>query len=75
MNAREIYDATIRQLPALDRLRLASLILDDLAATAGAGIDLRDSWSQEDISELAAFSLKDAAGSTLADDLADDGNA
>jgi hypothetical protein len=68
VNAREFYDTAIRQLPALDRLRLASLILDDLAASAGAGIDLRDSWNQEDISDLAAFSLKHAGGSILADD-------
>jgi hypothetical protein len=68
VNAREIYDATIRQLPALDRLQLASLILGDLAATAGADLDLRDRWSKEDISDLAAFSLKHAAGSILSDD-------
>lgn len=58
MTAREIYDTVIRKLSAVDRLRLASLILDDLAAASGAGLDIRDEWNDEDVADLAAYSLK-----------------
>ncbi|HTW94673.1 MAG TPA: hypothetical protein VMD30_07775 [Tepidisphaeraceae bacterium] len=63
MSAREIYDATIRQLPPIERLRLASLILDELAASNGAGLDMGDDWSDEDIADLIAFSARRAAAS------------
>ena len=56
--AREVYEAAVRQLPARDRLQLASIILDDLAASAGAELDIKDHWSEQDMAELAAFSLK-----------------
>jgi len=61
MSARELYDKAIRQLPAVDRLRLAAMILDELAATSGAGLDVRDDWSEDDIADLTAYSLKHAA--------------
>ena len=62
MSARELYDKSIKPLPAVDRLRLAAMILDDLAATSGAGLDVRDDWSDEDIADLTSYSLKHAAG-------------
>ena len=68
MSARELYDKTIRQLPAVDRLRLAALILDELAAASGAGLDIRDDWSEEDIVDLAAHSLKHSARSIAGED-------
>ena len=48
MSAREIYENGIRQLPAMDRLRLASIILDDLAKTNGGDLDISDEWSDEE---------------------------
>ena len=63
MSAREIYDRTIRQLPPVERLQLASLILDDLAASSGAGLDFRDDWSEEDVADLTAFSLRHGVSS------------
>jgi hypothetical protein len=64
MSAREIYEASIRTLPAVERLRLASLILDDLAAATRDGVDLSDEWSDDDVADLAAFSVKHADSST-----------
>jgi hypothetical protein len=64
MSARDIYENGIRQLPAMDRLRLASLILDDLAASDGDGLDIRDDWSDEDIVDLTKFSLNSSAALT-----------
>jgi hypothetical protein len=61
MSARELYDKAIKPLPAVDRLRLAKMILDDLAVSSGAGLDVRDDWSDEDIADLASYSLKQAA--------------
>jgi hypothetical protein len=68
MSAREIYDTTIRQLSPIERLRLASFILDDLAATGGSGLDLRDDWSDEDMADLSKFSLQHAAGTIASED-------
>ena len=58
MSARELYDTTIRKMPAVERLRLASLILDDLAARQGEGLNISDEWSDQDIADLSAFSLR-----------------
>jgi hypothetical protein len=68
MSARELYEKNIRQLPALERLRLATLILDELTAANGAGLDVCDEWTDEDISELAAYSLKHGASAAPAED-------
>jgi hypothetical protein len=68
MSARDIYETSIRPLPPMERLRLASLILDELAATNGAGLDIRDDWSDEDIADLTALSLKHAAVSGVDED-------
>ena len=46
MSALEIYEKNIRQLPAIDRLGLASLILEDLTACGDAGVNVRDDWSK-----------------------------
>jgi hypothetical protein len=60
MSARDVYDKSIRQMPAIDRLRLASLILDDLAGSGGAGLDISDEWNEQDMHDLAAFAVKQA---------------
>lgn len=41
---------------ASERLRLATLILDDLTAQSADVLDYSDSWSDEDVKDLAAFS-------------------
>ena len=68
MSTREIYEAAIRPLSPIERLRLASLILDDLAASSGAGLDVADEWTDEDKADLAAFSLKHADQSVPEED-------
>jgi hypothetical protein len=67
MSARELYETTIRKLSPAERLRLASFILDDLAASQGDGLDMSDEWSDQDIADLTAFSLKYADRSGDAD--------
>jgi hypothetical protein len=67
MSAKELYNTTIRKLTPLERLRLATMILDELTASQGAGLDISDEWSDEDIRDMAAFSLKHAEASGDAD--------
>lgn len=52
--AQDVYADTVRSLPAVERLRLAALILDDLTRTEPAE---GDTWPARDQAELAAFSL------------------
>lgn len=56
----EIYNQFIRVLPSSERLKLATLILNNLAQQDTA-IDDSDTWTEEDISDLSAFSLQYAA--------------
>jgi hypothetical protein len=51
LNAQEIFSQTVRALSPKERLRLASLILDDLTET-GAVVDASDAWSEEDMRKL-----------------------
>lgn len=59
--AQEVFTNNVRLLPPAERLRLAALILDDLTRTKPPGIDHSDTWSEQDRSDLTAFSLQYAA--------------
>ena len=61
VTAQQIYESNIRQMTASERLRLATLILDDLTAQSADVLDYSDSWSDEDVQDLAAFSALYAA--------------
>jgi len=56
-DVRVIYESTVRQPLAVDRLKLASFIPDDLAASNGKGSDVRDDWNAQDMADLAANGL------------------
>ena len=60
MSARDIYDKTIRPLPPMERLRIATLILDELSASGGEGLDMRDDWTDEDVADLMKYSMSQA---------------
>ncbi len=55
--AQELYATAIRCLPTSERLRLATLILDDLAESAAPVLDYSDAWTQEDLRDVTALSL------------------
>lgn len=57
----QIYNLCIRVLPSSDRLRLATLLLNDLVQQDSAVIDESDSWTDSDIADLSNFSLQYAA--------------
>ena len=63
--AREVFDETIRPLPPSERLRLAALILQELTRPGG---DLGEEWSDEDLVDLTAYSLSQAAASDPEDE-------
>lgn len=55
MTAQDVYESTVSQLPASERLRLATLILEGLEQIAPA-LDFSDVWSEEDLRDLTSFS-------------------
>ncbi len=59
-NAHEVYASAVRHLPPRERLRLAALILDELAHSTDA-LDISDEWTAQDEKDLTAFSLTHAA--------------
>lgn len=59
--AQEIYVSTVRDLPPPERLRLAALILDELAKSGMIPPDSSGTWSDEDVRDLTAFSMQYAA--------------
>ena len=67
MSVESLYQNQIRGLPIVERLRLARLIMDDLAESASDWvIDSSDAWSQQDLYDLSRASGK-YAGRVIAD--------
>ena len=61
LTAQEIFAETVRALPPSERLRLAALILQDLAQSEVAVVDRSDTWTEQDQHDLTIFSLQYAA--------------
>ncbi len=59
--AQEVYASTVQRLPPAERLRLAALILDELTQSNLLSVDESDTWSDEDIEDLRAYSFQYAA--------------
>lgn len=62
-----IYQNIVGNLSVSDRLRLAALILNDLAQQNDDAIDTGDTWTEQDQLELTSFSLQ-YANSLFPDD-------
>lgn len=56
----KVYQMIVATLPMGDRLRLAALILNDLAQQNVDVIDTSHTWTEQDQLELASFSLQHA---------------
>jgi len=56
--AQEVFMDTVRALPPGERLRLAAIILDDLAQSEVTIVDSSDTWSEQDCCDLSSFSLQ-----------------
>lgn len=59
--AESIYRSSVVALPKSEKLKLASLILDELTASVGAVLDFSDSWSEEDVRDVTAYAAHYAA--------------
>ena len=55
----DLYDTRVRQMAPAERLQLAKLILDDLAPS-DKPLDMSDEWSDDDLADLATFSIQQA---------------
>jgi hypothetical protein len=55
--SQDVYQTIVATLPVRDRLRLAALILNDLAQQNVGAINTSDTWTEQDQLELASFSL------------------
>ncbi|MHC5734691.1 MULTISPECIES: hypothetical protein [unclassified Nostoc] len=60
-NAHEIYSQVVCNLSPTERLRLATLILNELVEQNLSIIDQSDTWTEQDQLDLASFSLEYAA--------------
>ncbi len=59
ITANDIYASTVRELPPDERLRLAALILNDLAQQDVIRLEgYSDSWSEEDMRDATNFSSR-----------------
>lgn len=58
LTAQEVFTETVRTLSPNERLRLASLILQDLAQSEVAVVSRSDTWDEQDQQDLTAFSLQ-----------------
>jgi hypothetical protein len=61
--AQEIYTQILSELSPNERLRLATLILNDLVGQPLSVINQNDTWKEQDQSDLLAFSIQYAATS------------
>ena len=61
ITAQEVFAETVRALPPTERLRLAALILQDLAQADMTVVDTSSVWSEQDQSDVTTFSLQYAA--------------
>ena len=61
LTAEEVFTETVRVLPLGERLRLATLILQELAQSEVTLVDRSDTWSDQDQADLTTASLRYAA--------------
>jgi hypothetical protein len=57
-SAQEIYTKTVRNLPSTERLRLATLILNELVEQPSSEIEESATWTEQDQNDLLNFSLQ-----------------
>ncbi len=61
MTAQDVFKNAVRALPPNERLRLAALILQDLAQSELALVERSDTWQEQDQHDLTTCSLQYAA--------------
>lgn len=61
LTAQEVFTETVRTLPLSEQLRLAALILQELAQSEMAGVDRTDTWNEQDQRDVTTLVLQYAA--------------
>jgi hypothetical protein len=67
--AQEIYRTWVCALPITERLRLATLILND--AVPALTVDEDDTWSEQDLHDLTTFAVQHALSASRDGDACD----
>jgi hypothetical protein len=67
--AEEVYAQVVKPLPASERLKLATMILNDIPPLSV--VDYSDEWSEEDMRDLTTHTMRYAAESFGEEDDAD----
>jgi hypothetical protein len=68
--AQNVYDETVQALTPNERLRLATLILNELVQQDLPAIEIDDSWTKQDRCDIMDFSLQYAVSSFLDEEYA-----
>ena len=58
LTAQEVFAEIVRVLPPSEQIRLAALILQNLAQSEVAIVDRSDTWSEQDQHDITTFSLQ-----------------
>jgi hypothetical protein len=66
--AEQVFESSVHALPRSERLRLAALILQELAQADPGALDYADTWSDEDVSDIQVHSLRHAVSDFPQDD-------
>jgi hypothetical protein len=61
LTAQDVFVRDVRDLPLGERLRLASLILQDLTESGISIVERSENWSEEDQRDVTRFSLEYAS--------------
>jgi hypothetical protein len=61
MTIQELYEQSIKPLPAPERFRLAVMILNNIPSLAA--VDDSDEWTDEDLRDITLYSMRRAAES------------
>ena len=61
MTVQDLYASAVRPLPPSERLQLATPILGGLPVADALPVDVSDEWTDEDIADMTAHSLRYAA--------------
>ncbi len=56
--AQDVYNEIVQALSPTERLRLATLILNELVQQSSSTIDQSDSWTEQDQTDVVDFSLQ-----------------
>lgn len=70
-SAEEVYSQVVKSLPPSERLRLATMILNDIPPQSV--VDYSDEWSEEDMRDLTTHTFRYAAESFGEEDGAEGG--